>query len=91
MKLKEITDFLESLAPISYQEAYDNSGLQIGNPEMIVEKVLILDSPSFFSDAPVFSAKQARTLQQTPALAGGEIGVGQSELVLRLASISSRG
>ena len=41
MKLKEIKDFLESLAPISYQEAYDNSGLQIGNPEMIVEKVLI--------------------------------------------------
>jgi putative NIF3 family GTP cyclohydrolase 1 type 2 len=31
MKLAEITSFLESLAPLNYQEDYDNSGLLIGN------------------------------------------------------------
>ena len=30
MKLKEITDCIEEIAPLAFQEDYDNSGLQIG-------------------------------------------------------------
>ena len=33
MKIKEIIHFLESLAPLSLQESYDNAGLIIGNHE----------------------------------------------------------
>ncbi|RZJ68953.1 MAG: Nif3-like dinuclear metal center hexameric protein [Flavobacterium sp.] len=32
MKLALITNYLESLAPLNYQEDYDNSGLIVGNP-----------------------------------------------------------
>ena len=41
MKLKEITDCIEKVAPLAFQEDYDNSGLTIGNPEMEIDKVLI--------------------------------------------------
>ena len=41
IQLKEITSTLESLAPLSYQESYDNAGLQVGDPEMEVTGVLI--------------------------------------------------
>ena len=34
MKLKEITDYLESIAPLAYQESYDNAGLICGNADM---------------------------------------------------------
>lgn len=34
MKIKEIVAFLESIAPLSYQESYDNAGLIIGNTDM---------------------------------------------------------
>ncbi|HTX88961.1 MAG TPA: Nif3-like dinuclear metal center hexameric protein [Bacteroidales bacterium] len=32
MKIKEIITHLEQLFPVSYQEEYDNSGLQVGDP-----------------------------------------------------------
>lgn len=41
MKIKELTDFLETLAPLAYQEDYDNAGLIIGNPEHEVKSALI--------------------------------------------------
>lgn len=41
MQISEITRFLESLAPISTQESYDNSGLIVGNPTQEVTQVLI--------------------------------------------------
>ncbi|MDB5281182.1 MAG: Nif3-like dinuclear metal center hexameric protein [Bacteroidota bacterium] len=41
MKIKEITDFLESIAPLEYQENYDNSGLIVGDKNAIVKKALI--------------------------------------------------
>jgi dinuclear metal center YbgI/SA1388 family protein len=45
MKLKEITDCLESYAPLAYQESYDNAGLICGNHEMdIVSALICLDS-----------------------------------------------
>ena len=41
MKLIELTDFLDSSIPLSFQEDYDNSGLQIGDPGMEVKSVLL--------------------------------------------------
>ncbi len=41
MKIKDITNFLESIAPISYQESYDNSGLISGNKEDELTGVII--------------------------------------------------
>ncbi len=41
IQLKEITRFLEDLAPLSFQEEYDNSGLQVGDREMEVTGILI--------------------------------------------------
>lgn len=45
MKLKEITDCLETFAPLAYQESYDNSGLICGNQETdIVSALICIDS-----------------------------------------------
>ena len=41
MKIKTVTSYLESIAPLSLQEEYDNSGLLIGNEENEVLGVLI--------------------------------------------------
>ncbi|MFA5244017.1 MAG: Nif3-like dinuclear metal center hexameric protein [Pedobacter sp.] len=41
MKLREIISFLESIAPSSYQEDYDNSGLIVGNHDMEIKGALI--------------------------------------------------
>lgn len=41
MKIREITDYLESLAPISSQESYDNSGLIVGDSSTEVTNILI--------------------------------------------------
>ncbi len=41
MKIKDITSFLEELAPTALQESYDNSGLLIGNPDAGIDQALI--------------------------------------------------
>lgn len=41
IRIKEITDYLESVAPLALQESYDNSGLLIGNAESTIENALI--------------------------------------------------
>jgi dinuclear metal center YbgI/SA1388 family protein len=41
MKLKDICSYLDTAVPISFQEDYDNSGLQIGSPEKEVSSVLL--------------------------------------------------
>jgi len=41
MKIKDIMNTLETEAPLRLQESYDNSGLQWGNPENPVEKVMV--------------------------------------------------
>jgi dinuclear metal center YbgI/SA1388 family protein len=41
MKLSELISFLESIAPLSYQEDYDNSGLIIGSPEAEINSAII--------------------------------------------------
>lgn len=45
MKLYEITNALEKIAPLSFQESYDNSGLIVGSSTAEINKVLVcLDS-----------------------------------------------
>lgn len=45
MKLYEITNALEEIAPLSFQESYDNSGLIVGSSTSEISKVLVcLDS-----------------------------------------------
>ncbi|MCU0455584.1 MAG: Nif3-like dinuclear metal center hexameric protein [Bacteroidales bacterium] len=41
MKLKDLVSFLDSAIPLSFQEGYDNSGLQVGSPEREVSSALI--------------------------------------------------
>jgi len=40
MIIHDVTNLLEQLAPLSYQESYDNSGLLIGNPESPLKGIL---------------------------------------------------
>lgn len=43
--IRNITQYLESIAPLSYQESYDNCGLIVGNPDAEVTGVMLcLDS-----------------------------------------------
>jgi dinuclear metal center YbgI/SA1388 family protein len=41
MRIKEISQVLETFAPLAFQEEYDNAGLIIGNPEMEISGALI--------------------------------------------------
>ena len=45
MKIKEVIQLIEELAPLSYQESYDNAGLIVGDKNQAITGVLIcLDS-----------------------------------------------
>ena len=41
MQLKEVIQYIEEIAPLSFQESYDNSGLIVGNPRLEVSGILI--------------------------------------------------
>ncbi len=41
MKLSQLTAYLESLAPLAYQEDYDNSGLIVGQPDQEIQQALV--------------------------------------------------
>jgi dinuclear metal center YbgI/SA1388 family protein len=41
MKVKDVTQYLESLAPRAYQESYDNAGLLTGEPAQEITSVLV--------------------------------------------------
>jgi dinuclear metal center YbgI/SA1388 family protein len=41
MKIKEIIAHIESIAPLAYQEAYDNSGMICGNPDAEAKSALV--------------------------------------------------
>lgn len=41
MKLKELIAYLEEVAPLRYQESYDNAGLIVGDPEVELSAALI--------------------------------------------------
>lgn len=53
MKLIELTDYLEQIAPLRFQEGYDNSGLIVGDPEMkLTGAIVALDAtPSVIQEA----------------------------------------
>ena len=40
MEIKQITSYLDSIAPPSYQESYDNAGLICGNPHMLCSGII---------------------------------------------------
>lgn len=40
-KVKDIALAIESVAPLRYQESYDNAGIQVGDPESVVSGVLL--------------------------------------------------
>lgn len=49
--IKDLTQYLERIAPAAYQESYDNSGLIVGDPNTIISGVLIcLDSTEAIVD-----------------------------------------
>jgi len=41
MRLRELCSYLDSAVPLSFQESYDNSGLQIGLPEREITSAII--------------------------------------------------
>jgi len=41
MKIKDLISYLEEIAPLSYQESYDNAGLIVGDVENTVSQALI--------------------------------------------------
>lgn len=41
MKIKDVIEYMETWAPLSLQESYDNAGLQVGDPEMELKGGLI--------------------------------------------------
>jgi dinuclear metal center YbgI/SA1388 family protein len=41
MTIKDITDYLEQVAPLAYQESYDNCGLITGDANMVVSKAIV--------------------------------------------------
>jgi len=53
LKIKDIINFLETIAPLSYQEDYDNSGLACGDAEMDCSGALVsLDlTPAIIEEA----------------------------------------
>ncbi len=40
-QIRQLTTYLEALAPLSYQESYDNAGLIVGNPSTDITGVLV--------------------------------------------------
>lgn len=40
VQVKDIINFLETLAPLHLQESYDNSGWVVGDPEQVCKGVL---------------------------------------------------
>ena len=41
MKVKDLCSYLDKAVPISFQESYDNSGLQVGDPDRLISSALI--------------------------------------------------
>ena len=41
MKLHDLCSYLDSAVPLSFQEGYDNSGLQVGSPEREMSSAMI--------------------------------------------------
>lgn len=71
MKIKDITTYLETIAPIAYQESYDNSGLIVGDANAPVKKVLItLDATEEVIDEAI-AGKYQLVIAHHPIVFGG--------------------
>lgn len=71
MKTYEITRLLETIAPLSLQESYDNSGLIVGHPEKEVQRALIcLDATEAVIDEAI-EAKCDLVIAHHPIVFGG--------------------
>jgi dinuclear metal center YbgI/SA1388 family protein len=71
MIIKEITQFIESIAPLSFQESYDNSGLIIGHPDDEISGILItLDITEDILDEAI-SKKLNLIITHHPIIFGG--------------------
>ncbi len=71
MKLKQIAAFFEQYAPLIYQESYDNSGLQVGEPSMeITGALLTLDVTEEVIDEAI-SKKVNLVVSHHPVIFGG--------------------
>jgi len=71
MKIKEITSFLETLAPLSLQENYDNAGLIVGSTDAEVSSVLIcLDSTEVVIEEAI-QKKCSLVITHHPIIFGG--------------------
>lgn len=71
MKIKDIATYLETIAPIAYQESYDNSGLIVGDANAPVKKVLItLDATEDVIDEAI-AGKYQLVIAHHPIVFGG--------------------
>ena len=71
MKLSEITTYLETVAPLAYQESYDNAGLLVGNPDKEVKQALItLDVTEAILDEAI-QTKSDLIIAHHPLIFGG--------------------
>ena len=71
MKLADIISHIESLAPLSYQESYDNAGLLVGHPSDDVNQALItLDVTEAIMDEAV-DTKSDLIITHHPVIFGG--------------------
>ena len=41
MKVRDISSYLDKAVPVSFQESYDNCGLQVGDPENDINAAII--------------------------------------------------
>ena len=84
MKVKDIAEILEEFAPLSWQEEWDNSGLQVGDPQAEVNGILLtLDVTDSSMDAAINSGADmiishhpllfSPVKSVTPATAAGDI------------------
>jgi len=69
VKISEIYSFLDSLSPFALQEAWDNSGLQVGNFDQDVKKIVL----SIDVDEELIESMEENTLLIThhPLIFGG--------------------
>lgn len=71
MLISEITQYLESIAPLAYQESYDNAGLLVGNPADEVNNALIcIDVTEAVVDEAIVSGFQL-IIAHHPLIFGG--------------------
>lgn len=84
MKLKDLCSYLDSEVPLSLQESYDNSGLQVGLPESEIKSALItLDVTEAVLDEAI-SQKCDVVISHHPVIFGGIKKIAGSNMAERL-------